>query len=172
MPTPRPAASLGLGAIPGASENSDPIPADVLAAPTVEKTRPPLPSLSIAERSRQDPSFLDLDPKTLDPSRHYRWVRCRKDEHHLAVISSKLEGYTIEMWRDGGPRPMVDTEKRPDGIISVGDLILMSCTRVNNEVRQEEQYQRREALLATTSAQTLEMAKEKGIVTIKDPDHN
>lgn len=184
------ASRVSLGQSP-AGINAAPaeIPADILAAPVVEKSpEPPLPSITVTERSHRTPTFLDLDQSTTDPSRHYRWVRCRKDEHMISIISTKLEGYRIEYWPDSPQgkaqgwtdhqnvqrfvRPVTETERRPDGVISVGDLILMSTSKFNHEERQREQFARTEGLLAATSAQTEQMAKEKGVRVIKDADHN
>lgn len=134
--------------------------------------RPPLPEISVKARRQQDPGFLDLDPKSLDPSRHYRWVRCRSDEHMVTIMQTKLKGYSIERDREDGPKTVADLDKRPDKVIAVGDLILMSCPVELFNQRQRDQFDEREALFASVSAQTQEMAKEKGITLIADPDHN
>lgn len=131
-----------------------------------------LPSIMVKERSRRDPTFLDLDPLTLDSSRHYRWVRCRSDEHMLSIAKTKLAGYIIETLREGGPRPVAEGELRPDKVIAVGDLILMSCPLEHYHTREEDSHAKTETLLASATAQTTEMAKQKGISIIKDPDHS
>jgi hypothetical protein len=140
----------------------------------MSKLRPPLPDISVSNRNRGDANFLALVNE--DPTRHYRWVRCRSDEHFMSVTTTKLGGYRLEHYDDADPtsvRPVAEVEeRRPDKVIAVGDLILMSCSMEDWERSLREQHNRTEALLASTSAQTEEMAKEKGISIIKDADHN
>lgn len=128
----------------------------------------PLPTISVGERSHKDPDFLALDQSTLEPGRHYRWVRCRSDEHMMAVTKTKLIGYRVEHLKEGGVRALTETDARPDGVIAVGDLILMSCPEELFEKRQLAQSAKTEGLLASTSAQTEQRAKELGIKVIKD----
>lgn len=134
--------------------------------------RSPLPSVEFSDRSHKEPNFLDLVPETLDPSRHYRWVRCRADEHHMAVTKAKLLGYTIETNREGGPQTVTQTDGRPDTSITVGDLLLMSCSKDVFERREIQRKARQEALMESATAQTKEMAREKGVRIIADPDHD
>lgn len=129
------------------------------------------PRVLVKARSHKDPQMLDLDQGSLDPNRHYRWVRSRGDESHMAVTKHKLRGYQVETLKEGGPKPVVELESRPDKVIAIGDLILMSCPKEVHEKRQTARKARTEALLASTSAQTEQMAKEKGVVIVKDPDH-
>lgn len=129
------------------------------------------PAVLVQARSRKDPQLLDLDPSTLNPNRHYRWVRSRGDEAHMAVTKHKLRGYSVEK-AEGGVKTLAEQEKRPDDVIAIGDLILMSCPKDVHEKRQAEKKARREALIASTSAETEAMAKEKGVELIRDPDHD
>lgn len=130
----------------------------------------PLPTIAVSEKSHRDPDFLALDESTLNPSRHYRWVRCRSDEHMMAVTKTKLIGYSVETIREGGPRALTDTDERPDKVIAVGDLILMSCPQALFDKRQAAQSAKTEGLLASTSAATEQRAKELGIKVIKDAE--
>lgn len=135
--------------------------------------RPPLPSIGVKNRNREARHFLDLE--NMDPTREYRWVRCRADEHHMSVTTSKMHGYILEHWSKEGVRPLADieeSERRPDGVIAIGDLVLMSISKLDYEASQRAQHARTEALLASTSAQTEQMAKDKGIKVMKDPDHD
>lgn len=135
--------------------------------------RPPLPEIGLKNRNRADQNFLALENE--DPSRHYRWVRCRSDEHFMSVTTTKLRGYRLEHYTEGGVRPLAEvgaTEKRPDNVIAIGDLILMSCSEEDWQRSLRENHARTESLLASTTAQTEQMAKEKGISIIKDADHH
>lgn len=126
-------------------------------------------SVSVKSRNRRDMQLLDLDQRTLKPDRHYRWVRTRKDEHMQSVTKHKLKGYELETTK-GGVKTLVEPDKRPDDVIAIGDLVLMSCPIGLHEERKRERKSRTESLLASTSAETERMAKEKGITVIKDPD--
>lgn len=136
---------------------------------------PPGPNVarrvSVTSRNRKDPQLLDLDPSTLKPDRHYRWVRSRGDESHMSVTKHKLRGYQVEK-TEGGVKTLAEQEERPDKVIAIGDLILMSCPKDVHERRQEEKRARREALISSTTAETEQMARDKGVELIKDPDHN
>lgn len=135
--------------------------------------RPALPKVEVSDRSKKEPGFLDLDPTTLEEGRHYRWVRCRADEHMLAVTKTKLKGYRVEkLQKEGGVRPLGEFDTRPDGVIAVGDLVLMSCPSELYDKYVRERQARGDALMASAVAQTKEMAEEKGISLIKDADHN
>jgi len=135
-------------------------------------SRPPLPEVKVSDRSHNEAGFLDLDPKSLDPTRHYRWVRCRKDEQMLSVLRTKLKGYTLELEREGGPKPLTEYDKRPDKVIAIGDLVLMSCPQTLYDKYVAQRQARTDAMMASAVAQTQQMAEEKGITLLKDPDHN
>jgi hypothetical protein len=126
--------------------------------------------INVKERKRQDRSFLDLDQTTLKPDRHYRWVRVSKEEHMMQVTKHKLRNYQLET-KKGGVKTLAETDNRPDDVIAIGDLVLMSCPKLDHEQRVRDRQSRTEALLASTSAETERMAKEKGISIIKDADH-
>jgi hypothetical protein len=131
---------------------------------------PRIPPISVKNRKMRDPEMLALDPDTLDPTRHYRWVRCRADEHLLSVQKHKLAGYQLELMREGGPRTVVEPDRHPDNRIAIGDLVLMSCPQSLYDERERERLARNEMLLASTSAQTEQTAREKGVSIIKDKE--
>lgn len=129
------------------------------------------PRVLVKSRAAKDPNILDLDPQTLDPNKHYRWVRSRGDESHMSVTKHKLRGYQVEKKTEGGVKTLAEQEPRPDNVIAIGDLILMSCPKDVHERRQNEKRARREALISSTTAETEAMAKAKGVELIHDPDH-
>jgi hypothetical protein len=105
---------------------------------------------------------MDLDESTMDPNRHYRWV------HRPSVYRKKAKGYVVETL-EGGVKPLVDVdEKSPDGAIIVGDCILMSKPKVAYEKSVARKFKRNEDMLAATTAQTEEMAREKGVRVFKE----
>jgi hypothetical protein len=129
------------------------------------------PAVEVMHRKREDSRLLDLVEGTTDAAYHYRWVRSRKDENHLAVSRAKLKGYTPVLEKEG-VKTVVAPDPRPDGVIGIGDLILMKCKKERHTERVREKRIHREQLLASASAETEEMAKQKGVQTVKDPDHN
>src|SRR4051812_42315324 len=59
--------------------------------------------------SRQDlMSVQQLDPATLDPNKHYRWVRtvARDDDGSISVRQKEFMGYQIEHLEEGGVRTL------------------------------------------------------------------
>lgn len=128
------------------------------------------PGIEVRSRSREDSRILDLIEDTKEPGFHYRWVRSRKDENHLAVSRAKLKGYVLVNQKEG-VKTVVAPDNRPDGTIAIGDLVLMKCKMTRYEERNREKRIQREQLLASATADTEKMAKEKGLELIKDPDH-
>ena len=141
--------------------------------PTPDLTRdslaPVVPTVSVHDRKRNDAAFLELDDESLDPSRHYRWVRA--DKNNSSVVRHRLLGYELET-TGGTVRTTATPDSRGDSAIAIGDVVLMSCPVESFEKRQLESFRRREEILVSTSAETEKRAKEKGIVLIHDEDHN
>lgn len=131
---------------------------------------PSAPAVTVRSRSREDSRILDLVEGTQEPGYHYRWVRSRKDENHLAVSRAKLKGYVPVLSKEG-VKTVVESDPRPDGTVAIGDLILMKCKIARYEERVKEKKVRHEQLLASATAETERMAKEKGLALISDPDH-
>lgn len=127
------------------------------------------PEITVRDRKHLDATFLQLDERTLDPARHYRWVRA--DAHNNSVVQHKLKGYRLEE-KGKGVETLATPDSRGDSVIAIGDVILMSCPKEDFERRMRESYHRREGILASTTAETERMAEEKGIKLIQDADHN
>lgn len=117
-------------------------------------------------RKRLSADIMGVDPKTTDPRKHYRWVR--NDPQRIA--KAKLQGYEVETIK-GGVRTIVEQDRGGDSAIRRGDLILMSIRKDVYEYYTRQKHARGEKLLASTSAETEEIAKQKGIRVIKDSDH-
>lgn len=128
------------------------------------------PVVSVRARNRDDARILDLLEETKEPGYHYRWVRSRKDENHLAVSRAKLKGYVLCTAKDG-VKTVVEPDYRPDGTIAVGDLVLMKCKVADHEGRVRQRRIHNEQLLASATADTEQMARDKGLELIRDPDH-
>lgn len=117
-------------------------------------------------RRRLSADILGLDPKSTNPTKHYRWVR--NDAQKIA--KARLQGYEVETIK-GGVRTIVEQDRGGDSAIRRGDLILMSIRKDVYEYYTRQKHARGEKLLASTSAETEEIAKQKGIRVIKDSDH-
>lgn len=138
--------------------------------PTETERLTSIPSVEVRDRKRDDASFLELDDSTRDPNRYYRWVRL--DDHTTSVAKRKRQGFRIERQQKGGVRTLAEPDPRPDNAIVIGDSILMSCPLELHVQRQQSHKRRREALLQSTTAETEQALREKGVTVIKDPDHN
>lgn len=100
-------------------------------------SRPPArPQAPVALSDVDTPDdFLDmqrLDPKTVDPNKHYRFVRA----DDLAMNKARRRGYEVEKLIEGGVRPLVAGPTAGDGAIRFGDTVLMSCPRAKHVSRQ------------------------------------
>jgi hypothetical protein len=131
------------------------------------------PSVQVRNRTMTDFDVLSspLDPNSLDPNKAYRVVRIDKDNR--SVLRKKLRGFTIETYRDGGPKLLegISLEKRGDGAIVIGDGVLMSRPRALEERKRAERFKMNEELLAATTAHVQAEADAKGFRLVADPEH-
>lgn len=98
-------------------------------------------------------SIQQLDPATMDPNRHYRWVRtvARDDDGSISVRQKQLLGYEIERIREGGPMTIAKPDSTADGSIRMGDLVLMSCPKALRQERETESLHFNEKRLGANS---------------------
>lgn len=129
---------------------------------------PNVPPIGVKDRKHEDATFLELEDDTMDPERHYRWVRA--DSNNSSVVRHKVLGYQLET-KEGEVKTKATPDDRGDSAIAIGDLVLMSCPKEVYEDRQRRNFSRREEILASTAAETKQRAKEKGIKLIEDADH-
>jgi hypothetical protein len=129
---------------------------------------PVAPAIGVKDRKHEDASFLELDEETMDPTRHYRWVR--RGANDSSIVRHKQLGYELEE-RGGEVRTKATPDNAGDTTIVIGDVVLMSCPVEVYDARVKKQFARREEILASTSAETERRAKEKGIKLIQDADH-
>jgi hypothetical protein len=78
-----------------------------------------------------------------------------------------MKGYSL-VTKEEGVVTNVETDDRPDGSVAVGDLVLMKCPQALYDARAQARRQHTEAQLASTSAVTRQMAKEKGVEVITE----
>lgn len=154
---------------PTKAPGSDQSIPDLAALEGLQAKVPNASSVGIRPRSHNNPGMLDLDQSTLQPGFHYRWVRCRADEHGSTIIKRKLQGYK-PVTTEEGVVTLAEPDKRPDKVIGIGDMILMKCPAHLVETRRLERRQLNEARMNATTAVTKQAAKEKGVRVIEDSE--
>lgn len=148
-----PPAGNGTPPAPGPNTSAGNIPPRGADA-TLAQRDPGAAALPRAGVRRQDLlSLQQLDERTKDPNRHYRWVRTtqKDDDGSFAVTQKKQLGYEIEHQREGGVRTLATPDKTGDGSIRMGDLVLMSCPKALRQEREQDNLIFNERRLGTNS---------------------
>lgn len=127
------------------------------------RDRQPPPVVSTDDR-RDMESVLQLDESTLDPSFNYRWV---KDEPQR-IARHKMKGYVV-VSQDEGVRTMIELDQASDGVVRIGDTILMKCPRARYEERQRQNDLLTNARLQTNDQEVRRRAAKHGVRVITDP---
>ena len=138
---------------PGPNTSAGNIPPTAAQA-TPASRDPNVAPIARAGVSRQDLlSVQQLDPRTVDPNRHYRWVRTtmKDDDQSFAVTQKQRLGYEVEKIREGGVRTIAQPDKTGDGSIRMGDLVLMSCPKALRQARVQDNLIFNERRLGTNS---------------------
>lgn len=126
------------------------------------------PAIEMEDRTYDDPQMMEILNKK--PGLHYRWIRCSAHDNFLAVQRAKLRGYKPVKKEE--ITTIAEIEDKGDGLVHIGDSLLMACKTEVYERRVAKKRQRREQILASATATTEEMARKKGIKLIPDADHN
>lgn len=126
-----------------------------------------VPAIGVKDRKHEDVTFLQLEDDTMDPERHYRWVRT--DANNSSVTRHKVLGYELET-KEGDVKTKATPDNRGDSAITIGDLVLMSCPKEVYDDRVRRKFTMREEILNSTAAETERRAKEKGVKILKDDD--
>lgn len=127
-----------------------------------------VPSVTAKNLSHQRADFMGIIPETMKPNLHYRWVRSRQDESHVAVYRARRAGY--DFVKIGEVQLLAEPDDRGDKKIYIGDCVLMACPKKLHNERQAAKRQQREGILASTTAVTEQKAREIGVKLIKDED--
>lgn len=138
---------------PGPNTSAGNIPPKAADATPAARS-PNVGPIARAGVTRQDLlSVQQLDERTMDPNRHYRWVRTtqKDDDGSFAVTQKQRLGYEIEKLRDGGVRTIAQPDKTGDGSIRMGDLVLMSCPKALRQERVQDNLIFNERRLGTNS---------------------
>lgn len=103
----------------------------------------------VTAEDRYDPQeVLILDPESLDPTKHYRFVR--NDPQNIA--RKKVQGYRVVSRKEDKVKTLTELESTDDSI-QLNDLILMCCHKSTHQARQSR--------LKGVSQGRLEAAKQK-----------
>lgn len=145
-----------------APRSSEPAVKAEPTAPSMKGVQP----VSAKNLAHNQHDFMNVVPESRKPNLHYRWVRSRQDESHLAVFRARRAGY--EFVKAGEVELMAEADNRGDGKIYIGDCVLMACRKVDHSKRQADKRLQREGILASTTAVTEQKAKELGVSLIKD----
>lgn len=125
------------------------------------------PAVAVRSRRQRGIDRSALNPETMKADRHYHWFR--RDSESLSDMRSK--GYTLEnLNEEGSARPVIDYEKTPEGHIVQGDLILASCPKALFEESRKELHRFQEDQLNSTTAETEEQARAKGVSIIREKE--
>lgn len=119
----------------------------------VEAEKEVAPVARVAVHRQDLLSIQELDERTKNPNRHYRWVRtvARDDDGSISVRQKEQMGYVIERLVEGGVRTIAKPDSTADGSIRMGDLVLMSCPKVLRQARETENLHFNEARLGANS---------------------
>jgi hypothetical protein len=111
-------------------------------------------------------SLLELDPETTDASKHYRWVR----SDALRVGKAKLRGYSVVKKEDGVKTLAGYTDDTADGLMRIGDTILMACDLEGYRKRKRAQVKLSGARLSAPAKQFKRNARRRRVRIIKDEE--
>lgn len=136
-----------------------------MTGPAKQET-PKAPEPVTVQQPRNISSALELDPRTVDPNMHYRWVR----NDPLRITKARLKGYDIVKATKDGPTPYVSVGDSADGTIRVGDVILMACTKAQYELGRVEVKQTADDRLRRVTQPVKKLAKDTGVQLIKDKE--
>lgn len=126
-----------------------------------------LPVVEVTDR-RDNEAVLGLDPETMDPNKHYRWVNATPQR----VARHKMRGYRL-VTREDGVIPIIPVDDAGDSSVRVGDMVLMQCDVDAFNARRQLAEQKAIQRTRNTAAEVKAKAKRKGIRTFsKEPDED
>lgn len=148
---------------PGAAQPRAPQAATAPTAPVQGST----PAVSVRSRRQRGIDRSALNPDTMDKNRNYHWFR--RDSESLS--SMRMKGYELEnVNKAGHAEPIIDYEVTPEGNMVQGDLILASCPMEYFLEGRRELHRFQEEQLNSTTAETEEQARAKGVSIIRDKE--
>lgn len=125
-----------------------------------------LPDVQLTDERRDVQSMLELDPETMDKSLNYRFVK----DDPMNIARKRLKGYRPVLKEADGVKTLVDVEDQADGLIRVGDTILMACPKEGFRKRQREARKFSEGRLRIPKKRVKEKARENNIKLIEEEE--
>jgi hypothetical protein len=108
--------------------------------------------------------ILMVDPSTLDPSLHYRFVQ----ERPRNLARRKIQGYEPVLRTESGVKLIYEEEGKgsADDLIRVGDTILMACPKDRYKARRSQLAKLTRLRLGSAEDQFKSRAQKKGVRTL------
>jgi len=128
--------------------------------------KPVTRGVMITDERRDVESMLELDPETLNPNMNYRFV---KDEP-LNISRKRMKGYRPVLKEDNGVKTLVEADDQGDGLIRVGDTILMACPKGAFKRRQKEARVRAAGKLRIPKKKVKDLAKANKVRIIQNEE--
>lgn len=106
---------------------------------------------------------LSLDETTLDPELHYRFC------HPRNLARRRAQGYEPVL-RDSGVRLLndFDDKETPDGLIRVGNLMLMACPKERFKARRRQVEELTRSRLKSSEQSFEAKARKRGVESITE----
>lgn len=131
----------------------------------LKRSKVQIPDVS-AQDLREVSTLLELDPETTDPAKHYHWFR----EAALRIGKAKMKGYEIVKKEDGVKTLAGFTDDAADGIMRVGDVILMACDKAEYRKRKKALLKFGESRLSAPAKQFKRNARRRRVKVIRDEE--
>lgn len=112
--------------------------------------------------------MLELDPETMDPRYKYKFVK----DDRLRIARHRMRGYRPVRREQGGVSTIIDLDDSADGLIRVGDTILMQAPRHRIDQQQAAQRDLATKRLGSTKRRVKEMGEKKGVEVFDGNKHD
>lgn len=126
--------------------------------------RPSFTAEMLDER-RDVETMLDLDPDTTDSEMQYRFVH----DDRMNVSRKRMRGYR-PVTKEDGVRTLVEVDDSADGLIRVGDTILMMCPKDKYKRRKKAQREFSEGRLGTPKTRVKDLARDSKVKVIENEE--
>lgn len=129
---------------------------------------PNLPNVDVRNLEHDNiQTLLELDPATMDPNKHYRWVRAEARK----LGNAKIKGYTIEYKEKGGVQTRAGyMDDTADGSIRVQDVVLMSCDISSWRGRKRSQVKQSNKRLSAPKSNFKKNARARRVRILNEED--
>lgn len=123
------------------------------------------PQVQVTDERRDVQSMLELVEETLDPNLTYKWVHDSK----MRMARHRMRSYR-PVPLNSGVKTVVEPDDAGDGLIRVGDVILMAAPKSVVQRRKEDQEVFTTQRLAAPKKTMREKAQKHGVEVVEDKD--